>query len=199
MKNELDLILAAQAGSQKAFAIIFENYRRIFLKVISKKLKGTDLESEAEDILLEAFAKSFIKINTFKPEFTFGTWLGTICNNHMIDAIRKRKLDTISLDQKGIDSEEETFQIEITSEDKDPLQDMLHGQMKDITIEAIGELSWNLRVLMGMRYVRELSYKEISEEMDMPVGTVKARLFRGREKMKELLEKSNVSREIYQS
>ena len=197
MTNEIDLIKAAQAGSQKAFAILFQKYRNVLYRSLTFRLRGTGLESRAEDILLEGFAKSFHNIQKFKPEFTFGSWLGRICTNQMIDTIRKRKLDTISLDQNYFDDEGNKSRIDVTSSDMDPLQESFNDQLKEITAEAMDALPDNMKVIMKMRYMDELSYDEIVEEMGMPLGTVKASLFRGRNMMTKILKSKNISKEIY--
>jgi len=144
-------------------------------------LKMTNCPTDAEDLTIEAFGKAFRNLSQYTPEFAFSTWLFKIASNNCIDFIRRKRGFTLSLSD-GQENEEGVEQvIEIRSEDRDPEEEIIRNQKAEILHEIVNKLKPHYRVLVELRYFDEYSYEEIAHEMNLPLGTVKAKLFRARD------------------
>jgi RNA polymerase sigma-70 factor (ECF subfamily) len=178
---------AIDQGDQKAYAELMKNYRDSLYFML---LKMTNNPHDAEDLTIEAFGKAFKKLHQYTPDYAFSTWLFKIASNNCIDFIRKKKKYTFSIDQ-GIDDEMGTeLANRIPAEDLDPEQELVKKQKIKLMREVVEKLKPHYRTLIELRYFSEFSYEEIAEELNLPLGTVKAQLFRAREFLYQILKNS---------
>lgn len=142
---------------------------------------------EAEDLTQEAFIKAFNSLSSFNEEFAFSTWLYKIATNNCIDFFRKRKLQTYSLD-KPIQYKDSEIQHEIPDPDLTPEKSIEASERSIIIRDAINNLPEKYRKAIELRHSEEKSYEEISDILRLPLGTVKARIFRAREMLNKALK-----------
>jgi RNA polymerase sigma-70 factor (ECF subfamily) len=180
------LIQLALVGDQGAFARLRQKYHDAIYNLIYRMIREKD---EVEDLTQEAFIKAFGSLSTFNDEFAFSTWLYKIATNNCIDHIRRRKLQTFSID-KPIESKESDFTFELPDTGDEPDQEMISRQRKKLLDDAINSLPPKYRQVIVMRHQEELEYQEIARILKLPLGTVKAHIFRAREMLyKELRDK----------
>jgi len=177
------LVQLARKGDQKAYAELLGRYRDAIYYML---LKMVNNPSDAEDLTIEAFGKAFKNINQYTPNFAFSTWLFKIASNNCIDFIRKRRGNLISLDQNQED--QESVSNSIQSSTPDPEEDMIKKQKVKLMHNVVTKLKPRYRRLIELRYFKEYSYEEIAQELDLPIGTVKAQLFRARELLFNILD-----------
>ena len=185
-QHDFMLVEKALAGDQKAFADLLGRYRDAIYFML---LKMVNNPSDAEDLTIEAFGKAFKNINQYTPSFAFSTWLFKIATNNCIDFIRKKRAATISLDQSNDDPD--TSSVTLASDTPDPEEHLINSQKVKLLRGVVNKLKPRYRTLVELRYFREFSYEEISEELNLPIGTVKAQLFRARELLFNILKKTN--------
>jgi RNA polymerase sigma-70 factor (ECF subfamily) len=185
-KAQHDIVLVQRAveGDQKAFAELLSRYRDAIYFMLLKMVNNSD---DADDLTIEAFGKAFKNIHQYTPNYAFSTWLFKIATNNCIDFIRKRRGGTlISIDQSREDPDE--IPIHIHSNDLDPEESMINQQKIKLMRDVVSKLKPRYRKLVEMRYFEELSYEEIAVELELPIGTVKAQLFRARELLFNILK-----------
>ena len=151
-------------------------------------LKMTNDPVEADDLTIEAFSKAFRSLHLYSPTHAFSTWLFTIASNNCIDFIRKKRLNTISINNIYNNDEEEKSEMQIASSNPTPEEEVITEQRIKIMRQAVQLLKPRYKRLVEMRYFEELSYDEISEKMNLPLGTVKAQLFRARDLLYNILK-----------
>ena len=180
-KEDLQLVEDAKAGNQKAYARLLSKYRETMFHMISRMVKNVH---DAEDLTMESFGKAFRNIQYYKPERAFSTWLFKIATNGVIDFIRGKRLRMISIDTDP-ESEDNASPVvgvpELIENSDDPEERMIRDQKAEYMWQIVSQLHEDYREITIMRYFKEKSYTEISEELGIPIGTVKARLFRSRE------------------
>jgi RNA polymerase sigma-70 factor (ECF subfamily) len=186
-KAQQDFILVenARKGDQKAYAELMGKYRDAIFYMLLKMVNNS---SDAEDLTIEAFGKAFKNINQYTPNFAFRTWLFKIATNNCIDFIRKRRGNVISLDQSLHDDDSSTPSAHIQSDSPDPETHMINQQKIKLLRDVVNKLKPRYRKLVELRYFSEYSYEEISQELELPIGTVKAQLFRARELLYNILK-----------
>ncbi len=190
-KAKFDLILVDRAvsGDQKAFAELMGRYRDAIFFML---LKMVNNKSDAEDLTIEAFGKAFKNLSQYSPSFAFSTWLFKIASNNCIDYLRKKRTNIVSLDGGMNDENEMEPTIPVKDDNLDPEENLIREQIVTLMRTVVTKLKPRYRVLIEMRYFQELSYEEISVELDLPIGTVKAQLFRARELLFNTLKDSDV-------
>ncbi len=188
-KAQLDVELVQQAveGDQKAYAELMERYRDAIYFMLLKMVNNA---ADAEDLTIEAFGKAFKNIRQYTANFAFSTWLFKIASNNAIDFMRKKKLSNVSIDDTLRDVE--SVPINIRSEQPTPEESLISEQKIMMLRSVVAKLKPRYRRLVELRYFYEYSYEEISEEMDLPIGTVKAQLFRARELLQNILKNNNI-------
>src|SRR5512140_2679009 len=134
--------------------------------------------SDAEDLTIEAFGKAFRNLESYTPNFAFSTWLFKIATNNCIDFIRKKQASPSIIDQ-GPD-ELDDYTINIQSDMPDPEEALINHQKIKQLREVVDQLKPRYRNLIELRYYKEYSYEEISRELNLPIGTIKAQLFRAK-------------------
>lgn len=174
-EEDFDAIRKILDGDKSAFSFLQNKYKTRIKSLVRRMIKDPD---DVDDLTQEAFIKAYNALETFQFAYNFSAWLYRIASNSCIDFLRKKRFKTISLDQP-IGGEDDLF-IDVPSEDLTPDVQMISKERKKILNKAIKDLPENYRVIIQMRHRDELDYKEISEKLDIPLGTVKAHLFRAR-------------------
>jgi RNA polymerase sigma factor (sigma-70 family) len=189
-KAQRDFVLVQQAtrGDQKAYAELMGRYRDAIYYMLIKMVNNA---SDAEDLTIEAFGKAFKNIQQYTPNYAFSTWLFKIATNNCIDFIRKKKTLTVSLDQN--DDDPDKMSTDIMAPNLDPEEEMIKEQKQKMMREIVSKLKPRYRKLIELRYFKEYSYEEIAEELELPIGTVKAQLFRARELLYNILKNTSKS------
>jgi len=188
-KYDLDLVEVAVKGDQKAFAELMGRYRDAIYFML---LKMVNNKSDAEDLTIEAFGKAFKNIHQYSPNFAFSTWLFKIASNNCIDFLRKKRNNIVSIDGGITDDKENDQPIHLKDETPDPEEFLIKQQKKVLMRTVVKKLKPRYRILIELRYFKEFSYEEIAEELDLPLGTVKAQLFRARELLFNTLKNSDI-------
>lgn len=183
-KKETALIDRALRGDQQAFAMLMERHRGPLYNLLYNMVHNRE---ETEDLLQDAFMKAFAALHTFNQEFAFSTWLYKIAINTTIDFLRKKKLQTYSLD-KPIESRDGALKREYADQGAVTDHHLLSTEKSTIIATAIAELPDHYRQAIILRHTEEKSYEEIAELTGVPLGTVKARIFRAREMLKHKLK-----------
>jgi RNA polymerase sigma-70 factor (ECF subfamily) len=170
-------------GDQNAFAEIVELYQDKLYRVCYRMLGN---KHEAEDIAQEAFVRAFVNIHTFDTKRKFSTWLYRIGTNLCIDRIRKKKPDYF-LDAEVAGAEGLNMYSQIASTDVLPEDEVLKMEMQERVQYEISRLPDKYRAVIVLKYMEDLPLQEISDILDMPLGTVKTRIHRGREALRKQL------------
>lgn len=189
-KHDYMLVQQAVTGDQKAYAELMGRYRDAIYFML---LKMVNNKSDAEDLTIEAFGKAFKNIHQYSPNYAFSTWLFKIASNNCIDYLRKKRNNIISLDGTHLNEDRENDQaIHIKDETPDPEEGLIRQQKAVLMRTVVKKLKPRYRTLIELRYFNEFSYEEIAIELDLPLGTVKAQLFRARELLYNTLRNSDV-------
>lgn len=187
-RYDYDLVVrATKKKDQRAFAKLMERYRDSVYFMLMKMVNNKD---DADDLTIEAFGKAFRRLDQYTPDFAFSTWLFKIANNNCIDFIRKKKMTLYSIDQPVVDEEGGERTIELESQTLNPADNMIKNEKISLMQHMVKKLKPRYRQLVELRYFSEYSYEEIAEKLDLPVGTVKAQLFRARDLLYEVLKQT---------
>lgn len=179
---------ALHQADQKAYAELLQRYRE---SVYFMMLRMCNNKDDAEDLTIEAFGRAFKRLEQYTPSFAFSTWLFKIASNNAIDFLRnKKKTNSLSLDSKMENDEGQEFSKNIKSNTLDPEENIIKKQKIDALRDVVEKLKPRYKELVKMRYYEELSYEEIATKLDLPVGTVKAQLFRARDFLYNILKNS---------
>jgi RNA polymerase sigma factor (sigma-70 family) len=179
--------LAVDNHDQKAYAELMSRYKDSIYFMLLKMVNNRD---DAEDLTIEAFGKAFKNIHQYTPDFAFSTWLFKIATNNCIDFIRKKRKNTFSIDKNFDGGNGEDMTIDIKSDNLDPEENLVKKQKALLMREIVEKLKPRYRTLVELRYFNELSYEEIAAQLQLPLGTVKAQLFRAREFLYQILKGS---------
>ena len=171
-------VLAAIDGDQKAYAFLMDRYRN---SVFHMMLKMVNNREDADDLTLEAFGKAFNKLPSYAPRYAFSTWLFKIAINNCIDHIRKKRLHLLSIDDPIEPNGDSDYSNNLKSSALDPEEKFIRQQRVGLMRDVLSQLSLKYRLMIELRFFEELSYDEIAKELDIPLGTVKAQLFRAKE------------------
>jgi RNA polymerase sigma-70 factor (ECF subfamily) len=187
-KRDYNLVQKAiNHGDQKAYAELLNNYRDSLYFML---LKMTNNQYDAEDLTIEAFGKAFKNLHQYTIEFAFSTWLFRIAANNCIDYLRKRNRIqyTSGLTTEGEETEESP--VNLPSMNPGPEEMIIAKQKIQLMRDVVEKLKPHYKTLVEMRYFKELTYEEIALELDLPLGTVKAKLFRARDFLYNILKES---------
>lgn len=179
-----DLIEKARKKDQKAFNTLLNTY---WSDVYRFQLLKTEDEDEAEDITIQTFSKAFDKINLYNESYNFKTWLISISKNIFLDHLRKQRTETISIDKK----ESEAYKIfdESPSAEDQLIIDQNVAQL----LNYLKQLKPHYQEIINLRYFREMSYKEMAEILNEPIGNIKIKLSRAKKLLAEIIKKSSES------
>lgn len=179
--------MALETGDQKAYASLMHFYRDTIYFML---LKMTNDPDDADDLTIEAFGKAFNKLDQYTPEYAFSTWLFKIATNNCIDFIRRRKKEMLNLGKTFDRSDNSDLTQSIPATTLDPEEKYIEKQKIKLMREVVEKLKPHYRRLVELRYFEELSYEEIAEELNLPLGTVKAQLFRARDFLYNIMKHS---------
>lgn len=189
-KQDLVLVQAAKEGKQSAYAALMDRYRESIYFMMLKMVKNSD---DAEDLTIEAFGKAFNRLDQYSPSFAFSTWLFKIASNNSIDFIRKKRLNVLSMDSGVPTAEGGSIRIDAKANVNNPEESMMHDQKVIHMRLLVSKLKPRYRELVEKRYFEELSYEEIAVQLNLPLGTVKAQLFRARDFLANMMDKTKDS------
>jgi RNA polymerase sigma factor (sigma-70 family) len=185
--RDYELVQAAlERGEQAAYAELMRNYRDSLYFMM---LKMTNNPQDADDLTIEAFGKAFKNLRQYTPDYAFSTWLFKIASNNCIDFIRKRKMnESVSINRNDQMESGDDLADVLPATSRTPEEDIIRQQRIDALRDIVAKLKPHYKRLIELRYYEELSYEEISVELDIPIGTVKAQLFRAREFLYHILK-----------
>lgn len=187
-QKDYELVLRATNNKdQQAFSDLMDKYKDPIYYMLLKMVNNND---DAEDLTLEAFGKAFNRLNQYTPNFAFSTWLFKIATNNCIDFLRKKKKNVMSIDNRVSNNDGEEYMFEIKSDGMTPEQIAMNEQKIQLMRQYVKKLKPRYEILVEMRYFKEMSYEEISIELNLPLGTVKAQLFRAREFLYNIMKHS---------
>ena len=190
-KEDYRLVLEArEKGNQHAFAQLLERYRSSVYYTILKIVNNAD---DAEDMTIEAFGKAFHNINKYTSDYAFSTWLFKIAVNNSIDFMRKKRIQTHSLNQDSPDGESVYMTLDLKAPTLDPEEKFIHDQRAELLKEIVATLHPRYKQLIQLRFFDELSYEEIAAKLKLPIGTVKNQLFRAKDLLYEILKEKSES------
>ena len=183
-KEDLQLVNNALAGDQTAYAKLMNRYKDSIYFLLLKMVHNED---DANDLTIEAFGKAFSNLSKYTPDFAFSTWLYKIALNNCIDYIRKKRIETFSIHDAIENEKGEQYTIDIQSGNPDPEEKYVKQQRGKILREVIEKINPQYRLLIELRFFDELSYEEIATKTKLPLGTVKAQLFRAKNLLYQIL------------
>lgn len=183
--EDLKLVERAATGCQDAFTAI---YNRYYQTIYHKMRKMVNSSVEAEDLATEALGKAFAKIGTYVPHYAFSTWLFRIAINNCIDHERRKRLKVVNSGDTY--NSEDSFDplTHVRSYSPNPEEEAVRTQRIAYVGQLLQELKPKYAEIIYLRYFDELSYEEIAETLQIPLGTVKANLFRAKDLMYQKLQ-----------
>ena len=185
-KKDYQLVIkATEEKDQQAFAQLMERYKDAIYYMLLKMVNNND---DAEDLTIEAFGKAFNRLNQYTPSYAFSTWLFKIATNNCIDFLRKKKKNVMSIDNRITNKDGDEIMIDLKSDVMTPEQETIRDQKIQLMRSYVKKLKPRYETLVEMRYFTEMSYEEISSELGLPLGTVKAQLFRAREFLHNIMK-----------
>ena len=185
--SDQEVVLQAREGLEAAYRELIRRYERPIFSLIYRMVRDRAL---AEDLSQETFIKALNAIDSYRPEYKFSSWIFKIANNAAIDQIRRRELDTLSLDgspHATTPDEIEATALQVSARGLSPLEALESSELGGQIEQAIGRLRPEYRSCILLRHVEGLAYEEIAELMDLPLGTVKTYIHRARNELRDLL------------
>ncbi|HMN89141.1 MAG TPA: sigma-70 family RNA polymerase sigma factor [Saprospiraceae bacterium] len=188
--EDYELVKRAVQGDQQAYAELLDRYRQPVYRTMLRMVHNAE---EATDLTIEAFGKAFCNLAQYTPRHAFSTWLFRIAINNGIDHIRRKRMTLVSLDEPADKEGEHGFAEYLRDRNRNPEEQIIREQRLEFMRYGLLQLESKYRLMIEMRYFEELSYDEIARALDLPLGTVKAQLFRAKELLYELLQKPGYS------
>lgn len=187
MLTDQEVVRHAVVGREVAYKELMRRYQRPVFSLIYRMVRNREL---AEDLTQETFIKVLGAIESYRPEYRFSSWIFKIANNASIDQLRRRGLDTLSLDgspNAATPDAIEATTLQISDSAESPLDEISHRELGSQIEEAIGQLRPEYRSCILLRHVEGRPYEEIAEILDLPLGTVKTYIHRARNELRILL------------
>jgi RNA polymerase sigma-70 factor (ECF subfamily) len=182
--TDQELVKRSIEGDESAFNELINRYKRGVYTLIIRMVRNSET---ANDLSQDAFIKLYSSLSSYNPEYKFSSWLFKIANNLTIDYLRKQKGYVLSLDQP-LETEKDTMQFQVSAGGEDPLDRIEALELGEKIKEAIEKLPPDYRRVILLRHVEDMSYEEIVEVTDLPLGTVKTLIFRGRRQLRKHLQ-----------
>ena len=185
---DADVVALAQRGREDAFRELVRRYERPVFSLIFRMVRDTAM---AEDLAQDSFIKVLNNIDKYRPEFKLSSWLFKIANNVTIDHLRRRQLNTISMDgspHASTAADVESTRFDVVSSDENALDELESKELGSAIERAIASLRPEYRSCILLRHVEGRSYEEIAATLDLPLGTVKTYIHRARHELREQLE-----------
>lgn len=184
--EDYELVQQAVRGNQRAYASLMDRYEHSVYHTMLRMVRNAE---DATDLTIEAFGKAFCNLVSYVPRHAFSTWLFRIAINNCIDHIRRKRLVLLSLDESVEAEGDGDFSESLKDRGRNPEEHIIREQKLELMRRVLLQLDPKYRLMIEMRYFEELSYDEIALELDIPLGTVKAQLYRAKELLHELLQK----------
>ena len=185
--TDQEVVVLAKDGRDAAYRELVRRYERPVFSLVYRMVRDREL---AEDLAQETFVKALNAIESYRPEFKFSSWIFKIANNAAIDHLRRRELDTLSLDgspnAETPDAVEATA-LQISDRTETPLEELEARELGGAIEVAIGLLRPEYRACILLRHVEGRPYEEIAEMLSLPLGTVKTYIHRARNELREAL------------
>ena len=188
-EHDRTLVERALEGDNGAFENLMQKYRNALYHHIRRMVRT---KVEVDDLVQESFIKAFSALSSYSTQYAFSTWLYKIATNHTIDYLRKKKIPTYSID-KPLSTKEGEMEYELPDTTYRPDRHIVADQRRHLIQEAIDALPPKYYRVIVMRHQQEKSYEEIARELDLPLGTVKAHIFRARELLNKYLRNKRSS------
>lgn len=185
---DADVVALAQQGREPAFRELIRRYERPVFSLIYRMVRDREL---AEDLAQDTFIKVLNHIDRYRPEFKLSSWLFKIANNVAIDHLRRRQLDTVSIDGSphALTADAvEASRFDVVDQQESALDEMEARELGTSIERAIAALRPEYRSCIMLRHVDGRSYEEIAATLDLPLGTVKTYIHRARHELREALE-----------
>ena len=185
--TDQEVVLLARSGREAAYRELIRRYERPVFALLFRMVRDREL---AEDLSQETFIKALNAIESYRPEFKFSSWIFKIANNAAIDHLRRRELDTLSLDGSPHAATPEAMQataLQIGARQESPLDAVEAKELGSEIEAAIGRLRPEYRSCILLRHVEGRAYEEIAEILDLPLGTVKTYIHRARNELRVAL------------
>jgi len=185
--GDREIVALAKAGKEIAYRELLRRYERPVFSLVYRMVRDRTL---AEDLAQETFIKVLNALDSYRPEYKFSSWIFKIANNAAIDHLRRRELDTLSLDgspDARTADEVAATALQATDHAESPLEELESRETGSAIERAIGRLRPEYRTCILLRHVEGRSYEEIADVMDLPLGTVKTYIHRARLELREYL------------
>jgi RNA polymerase sigma-70 factor (ECF subfamily) len=186
--TDQEVVALAREGREAAYRELVRRYERPVFALIFRMVRDRAL---AEDLAQDTFVKVLNALDSYRSEYKFSSWIFKIANNVAIDQLRRRELDTLSLDgapDARTQQEIEATALQATDRSESPLQELEARELGSVIERAIARLRPEYRSCILLRHVEGRSYEEIAETLDLPLGTVKTYIHRARHELREYLE-----------
>jgi RNA polymerase sigma-70 factor (ECF subfamily) len=184
--DDREVARRALEGDERAFALIVRRYQRGIYNLALRMVKDSEL---ARDLAQDVFVRVHLALRKYDPAYPFSSWIYRVATNLCIDQLRRRKLETVSLDAPAAPGTKYSPTRDVPDESQDPARDFEAARRAALLEEALGKLPESHRMVLLLRHQRDLSYEEIARILDAPLGTVKARIHRAREAFRRILER----------
>jgi RNA polymerase sigma-70 factor (ECF subfamily) len=182
--DDREYVRRTLGGDDRAFAVLVRRYERGLFNLAYRMVHDTE---QARDLTQEIFVRVHRSLDKYDPVYPFTSWIYRVGSNLCIDWIRKRKLRTVSLDAPIAPGEPDSRRRELPDPEPDPSQDLQARERAAVLAAVLAKLPESHRMILLLRHQRELSYEEIALTLDVPLGTVKARIHRAREAFRRVL------------
>lgn len=189
-QDDYQLVELAKNGCQQSYTKLLNRHQS---SIFHMMLRMTNDREDAYDLTMEAFGKAFTRMGSYVPNYAFSTWLYKIAVNNCIDFVRKKRLTFLSIDETMDDEGQQDYSSTLRSYSLNPEEVIIRDQKIMLMRSVLDHLSEKYRVMIELRYFQELSYEEIANKLGIPLGTVKAQLFRAKELLSELLHRPGAS------
>ena len=187
-EEDIRLIARAKAGEEKAYRTLLGKYQGSVFSICLRMVRDREL---ASDLAQDVFLKVFTMLERYDPSYAFSSWLFKITSNLCIDYLRKRRVETFPMDSP-MDGADGEFTRQYEAPDPTPETLMIRKEQMETLQAAIDELPEHYRMIILLRHQENLSYDEIANSLEIPLGTVKARIHRAREMLKDRLKKEDI-------
>lgn len=185
--SDQEVVVLAREGREAAYRELIRRYERPVFSLVLRMVRDREL---AEDLSQETFIKALNAIGSYRPEYKFSSWIFKIANNAAIDHLRRRELDTLSLDgapHASTPEEIEATALQVGDRGESPLDELEARELGTAIERAIAQLRPEYRACILLRHVEGLAYEEIAQSLDLPLGTVKTYIHRARHELRDLL------------
>ena len=186
-RSDQEIVALARAGEESAYRELIRRYERPLFSLLYRMVRDREL---AEDLAQETFVKALNAIESYRPEFKFSSWIFKIANNAAIDHLRRRELDTLSLEGSPHAETPEAVEataLQIGDRQESPLDTVEARELGGQIEQAIGQLRPEYRSCILLRHVEGRAYEEIAEILNLPLGTVKTYIHRARNELRQAL------------